>query len=184
VSSPTKLLAVERVQRAVALLPGEPAGTIAPRTAGAARFRATLAWPRPEDVPPGPTLPEGPGVARCSLVETDDPEAATRCIAGVIRAFTPLELAMDLEATLRTVTEVAALTEAMLEVEAARAVPPRVTSARALEGLARDLWEAGFSVRFEPSWTPAPEADVYLGIGGDEAAMEKFLRAHPSWSVA
>ncbi len=183
-SGRTKLVAVERVQRAVALLPDEPSGTIAPRTAGAVRFRATLAWPRPEDVPPGPMLLEVPGVARCSLAETDDPEAATRCIAGEIRALTLSELAMALEATLRTVTEVAALTEAMLEVEAARAFPPRVTSPRALEGLARDLWEAGFPVRFEPSWTPAPEAEVYLGIGGDGGALERFLRAHPSWSVA
>jgi len=177
VSTPTKLVAV-------ALLPDEPPGTIATRTAGAATFRATLAWPRLEDVPPGPILLEVPGVARCSLVETDDPETATRCLAGEIRAFAPSELARALEASLRTLTEVAALTEAMLEVEAARAVPPRVASARALEGLARDLWEAGFCVRFEPSWTPAPEADVYLGIGGDGGALEEFLRAHHSWSVA
>jgi hypothetical protein len=177
VSESTKLVAV-------ALLPDEPSGTIAPRTAGAVRFRATLAWPRPEDVPPGPPLLEVPKTARCSLAETDNPEAATRCVAGEIRALTPSELAVALEATLRTVTEVAALTEAMLEVEVARTVPPRVTSARALESLARDLWEAGFPVRFKPSWTPAPEADVYLGIGGDDGALESFLRAHPSWSVA
>ena len=183
-SGPTTRVAVERVQRAVALLPDEPSGTIAPRTAGVVRFRATLAWPRPENVPPGPTLPERPGVATASFAETDDPEAATRCIVGEIRALTPSELAMALEATLRTVTELAALTEAMLEVEATRAVPPRVTSARALEGLARDLWEAGFPVRFEPSWTPAPQAEVYLGIGGDGGDLERFLRAHPTWSVA
>jgi hypothetical protein len=181
VSAPTTLVAA---QRAVALLPDEPSGTIATCTAGAVRFRATLAWPRPESVPPGPTLLEESRVARCTLAETGDPESATRCIAGEIRALRPSELAVALETVLRSVTEVAALTEAMLEVEATRAVPPRVTSARALESLARGLWEAGFSVRFEPSWTPAPEADVYLGTGGDDGALEGYLRAHPSWSVA
>jgi len=183
VPTPAKV-AVERAQRAVALLPDEPAGTIAPRTAGAVKFRATLAWPRPVDMPRGPTLLEVPKAARCSLAQTDDPEAATRRLAGEIRALTPSELAWALEATLRTVTEIAALTEAMLEVETARAVPPGVASARALERLARDLWEAGFFIRFQPSWTPAPEADVYLGIGGDGGALERFLRSHPSWSVA
>jgi hypothetical protein len=181
VSAPTKLVAA---QRAVALLPEEPSGTIATRTAGAVRFRATLAWPRPDNVVPGLTLLEEAGVARCTVAESGDPESATRCIAGEIRALTPSELAVALETALRAVTEVAALTEAMLEVEAVRAVEPRVTSARALERLARDLWEGGFSVRFEPSWTPAPKADVYLGIGGDGGALERFLRAHPSWSVA
>ena len=180
-SAPTTLVAAQRV---VALLPDEPSGTIATRTAGAVRFRATLAWPRPENAPPQPALLEESGAAKCSLTQTGDPESATRCIAGEIRALTPSELAVALETALRSVTEVAALTEAMLEVEAARAVPPRVTSARALERLARDLWEAGFSVRFEPSWTPAPEAEVYLGIGGDGGALEGFLRKHPSWSVA
>jgi hypothetical protein len=181
VSAPTTLVAA---QRAVVLLPDEPSGTIATRTAGAVRFRATLAWPGPQNVPPKPTPLEESGAARYSLTQTGDPESATRSITGEIRALTPSDLALALETALRSVTEVAALTEAMLEVEAARAVRPRVASARALERLARDLWEAGFSVRFEPSWTPAPEADVYLGIGGDGGALESFLRAHPSWSVA
>ena len=146
-------------------------------------FRATLAWPHRGDVSPEPMLLEVPGLARCSLAETGSPEAATRCLVGEIRALTRVELGAALEAALRTVTEVAALTEAVLEVEAARAVPPRVASPRALEELARDLWEAGLSVRFGPSWTPAPEADVYLGTGGN-GAMEEFLRAHTSWSLA
>jgi hypothetical protein len=172
------------MRQAVALLPGEPAGTIATCTAGIVKFWATLSWPRPEDMPPGPMLLETLALARCSLAETEDPQTATRGLAGEIRALTPSELGSALEAALRSVTAVAARTEAILEVGAVRAVAPRIASARALEGLARDLWGAGFSVRFDRSWAPSPEADVCVGVGGDGGGLKEFLRAHPSWSVA
>ena len=90
------------------------------------------------------------------------------------------ELGAALEAVLRSVTALAGLTGAMLEVGAVRAVPPRVASPRAVEVLARDLWNAGFAVRFGPTWAPAPEADVYVGGGG---GLREFLRSHPSWSI-
>ena len=162
------------------LLPGEPAGTIATRTAGAVGFEATLAWRCREDVPPEPVLLELPAAARWSI--TADPETATRRLAGEIRAFSPSELASALEAALRSVTAVAALTEAMVEVGAVRSAPPRVASPRAVEELARDLWSAGFPVRFGPSWESAAEADVYVGLGDGE--LQEYLRSHPSWSVA
>jgi hypothetical protein len=165
----------------VALLPGEPAGKIATRTAGVVKFRATLAWRRPEDLPLRPVLPEIHGALRCSFAEHGDPEAARRWLAGEIRAFTPSELGSALEAALRSMTAVAALTEATLEVGAVRTVSPRVASARALETLARDLRDAGFRVRFGRSWTPALEADVWVGAG--DGALREFLRSHPSWSV-
>jgi hypothetical protein len=168
-------------RRTVALLPAEPAGTITTRAAGAIAFEATLAWRHPEEVPSEPILPELRGAARCSIAETDGPEAAARCLAAEIRAFSPAELGAALEAVLRCVTAVAGLTEAMLEVGAVRSVPPRVASPRALEELAYDLWSAGFPVRFGASWTPAPEADVYVGSGG---GVREFLRSHPSWSLA
>jgi hypothetical protein len=171
-----------RTRQTVALLPDEPAGTIATCTAGVVKFWATLAWPGLEDMPPGPMHLET--LARCSLAETEDPEAATRGLAGEIKAFTPSELGSAVEAALRSVTAVAALTEAILEVGAVRAVPPRVASARALERLARDLWGAGFPVRFGRSWTPSWGADVCVGVGGDGGALNEFLGAHPSWSVA
>ncbi|MCA1688750.1 MAG: hypothetical protein LC714_09245, partial [Actinobacteria bacterium] len=165
----------------VALLPGEPAGKIATCTAGAIEFGATLAWRSREDVPPEPIFLELHDAARCSIAVAESPEAATRRLAGEIRSFTQAELAAALEAALRAVTTVAALTEAMLEVDAVRTVPPGVASPRALEELARDLWDAGFTVRFGPSWTPAPGAEVCVGTDGD---LQEFLRAHPSWSVA
>ena len=155
---------------------------IATRTAGVVEFEATLAWPSPQDVPPGPLLPEFKSAARCSITETEDPETATRCLTGEIRALKPSELGSTLEAVLRAVTAVAALTEAMLEVGAVRTVLPEVPSARALEELACDLWSAGFAVKFGPSWASAPEADVYLGSGDGE--LQEFLRSHPSWSIA
>jgi hypothetical protein len=142
---------------------------------------ATLAWRSLKDVPPEPILPELRGGARCSITMTGSPEAATRRLAGEIRALTAKELASALEAALREVTTVAALTEAILEVGAVRSVPPGVASRRALEELARDLCDAGFRVRFGPSWTPAPYAEVCVGTGGD---LQEFLLMHPSWSVA
>jgi hypothetical protein len=79
---------------------------------------------------------------------------------------------------------VAALTEATLEVGAVRSVPPGVASPLALEVLARQLGEAGLSVRFEASWAPAAQrADAYLGVGGNEGLLRDFLRSHPSWSL-
>ena len=142
-----------------------------------------LAWRNPDDVPRGPTLLGPPGAVRCTLSEVKGPEPATRRLVGEVSALTQADLGAALEAVLRALTTAAALTEAILEVGAVRSVPPRVASPRALERLARDLWAAGFSVRFEPSWTRAPAAEAYLGVGGRDDLAE-FLRSHPSWSPA
>ena len=133
-------------------------------------------------MPTGLVLPELDGAARCSVTEAGGPEAATRRISGELTALSPAELDSALEAALRSLTAVAALTEGLLEVGAASTVPPRVASRLALEELARDLWRAGFTVRFGPSWAPARcAADAYVGSGGE---VREFLRLHPSWSVA
>ena len=151
--------------------------------AGAAEFRATLAWRSPEDVPLEPTLVGPFAAARYSLAESEGPEAATRYLSGELKALSQADLGAALEAVLREVTTFATLTEATLEVRAVRSLPPRVASPRALEGLARDLWEAGFPVRFARSWTPAPVAEAYLGLGVREDLFE-FFRWHRSWSPA
>jgi hypothetical protein len=138
-------------------------------------------------VPPHPTLPEWPGAgtARISVAETQDPgSSGRRIISGEIRALTQQELGSALDAVLRSVTTVAALTEAVLEVEAVRWATPKVGSAHSLQALARDLWEAGFPVRFGPSWTPGPGADVCVGVGGANRDLGAFLSVHPSWRVA
>ena len=174
----------DRTQRSVALLAGEPAGSIATRTAGAVEFEAMLSWRRQGDVPPEPVLPELlRGATRRSVTETEGPETATtRRLVGEIRSFEPAELGSALEATLRSLTATAALTEALLEIEAVCTVPPRVAPRWALEELARELWSAGFQVGFGPSWETAPEADAYVGSGAGE--LQEFLRAHPLWSTA
>jgi len=142
-----------------------------------------LSWRGPEEMPPLPTLPGWSGAesARISVSETEDPESPGRRLAGEISALTQPELGSALEAVLRSVTKVAALTEAVLEVGAVRTVTPKEASPAALQELARDLGDAGFPVRFAPTWTPAPEADVCLGVGGANGDLRDFLSAHPSW---
>jgi hypothetical protein len=109
---------------------------------------------------------------------------ATRRIAGEIKALSQAGLGAALAEALRELTRVAALTEATLEVGAVRSVVPRVASPLALQRLARDLREAGLSIRFEDSWTPAAQrADAYLGVGGHDD-LHDFLRSHPAWSLA
>ena len=136
-------------------------------------------------MPPRPALPEYPrvGTARISVAETDDPGSTRRRVLGEIRALTLQELGSALDAALRGVSTAAALTEAVLEVEAVRWATPKAASQRALQELARDLWEAGFPVRFGPSWTPAPGADVCVGAGANRD-LEDYLSAHPSWRIA
>jgi hypothetical protein len=167
--------------RTVALLSEEPTAKIATRTAGAIEFEARLAWRSQEDMPPEPILPELLlGSARCTIVAAGQ-DGVTRHLAGEIRAFTPSRLASALEAVLRSITTLAALTEAVLEVGAARSVQPAYPSPLALEVLARDLSGAGFPVHFGPSWALAPAgADVCVGTGGE---VHEFLRAHPAWGV-
>lgn len=151
--------------------------------AGAAEFQATLAWRSPGNVPDELALSKPPGPVRCSIAESEGPGAATRSLSGELRALSQADLAAALEVLLREVTTFAALTEATLEVRAARSLPPRVASPRALEMLACDLWEAGFPVRFAASWTPAPQAGVYLGVEGREDLCE-FIKSHASWREA
>ena len=118
-----------------------------------------------------------------SRAETDEPGSATRYIVGEIRAFTQQELGSALEAVLRSVTTAAALTEAVLALEAVRSVTPKAPSPHALQELARDLWEEGFPVRFAPSWRLAPQADACVGAGTNRD-LGAFLSRHPSWRIA
>jgi len=162
---------------------GDPAGTVATTTAGLLEFSATLSWERVEDVPPSPTLPALPEAARCSVVETDDPTTGRRGILGEILALSERDLGLALETVLRSLTTTAALSDAVLETRAARVTPPATAPSATLQALALDLWEAGFEVRFAPSWTPVPEDAIGLGVLGAEKELESFLRAHPSWTL-
>jgi hypothetical protein len=163
---------------------GDPAGTIATSTAGLIEFSAALSWDRLEDVTEAPTLPALPKTARCSVFETDDPTQCRREILGEILALSERDLGSALETVLRSLTITAALSEAVLETRAARVMPPGSAPAATLQALARDLWEAGFRVRFATSWTPVPDGAVGLGVLGAEQDLNGFLQAHPSWRVA
>jgi hypothetical protein len=160
---------------------GDPAGTVATRTAGLLEFSATLSWKRIGDLPLAPTLPTLPETARCSVVETDDPEMGKRGILGEILAFSDRDLGSALQNVLRSLTISAALSDAMLETRAARVIPPASAPATTLQTLALDLRDAGFGVRFAPSWTSVPEGAVGLGILGAEQELQSFIEAHLSW---
>ncbi len=170
--------------RTLVLPTGEPAGTVATSTAGVAEFGATLLWVRVEDVPTGPVLPILPETVRCSVVETGEPGEARREILGEILALTERDLGFALEAVLRSLTSGAAISGALLETRVVRVTRPRTTPSRTVQTLALDLWNAGFAVRFGPSWTPAPCGGVAVGFRGGEKELRRFFGEHPSWEMA
>jgi hypothetical protein len=161
----------------------EPAGTVATSAAGLVEFSATLLWRREEDLPKGPTLGALPHSARCSVVETDDVAGRKREILGEILALSEGHLGRALESVLRSLSIAAALSDAVLESRAARVTPARVAPAAGLQTLALDLRDAGFGVRFAPTWTPLAEGELGLGVLGAERELEDFLEAHSSWSM-
>jgi hypothetical protein len=145
-------------------------------------FRAKLSFGGAEDVPGEPTLRALPTGARLSVVETDD-GAGAREILGEILALSDAELGNALENVLRSLTVAAALEDAILETSAARLEPVRPAPAGPLQTLALDVLDAGFPVRFAPTWTPLSEGELGLGVGGAEERLLAFLAAHPSWST-
>src|SRR5215210_1681396 len=159
----------------------DPAGTVATCTAGLLEFSATLSWNRVEDLPQAPTLPALPETARCSVVETDDPATGRRGILGEILALCERDLGSALQAVLRSLTTSAALSDAVLETRATRVAPLASAPATTLQALALDLRDAGFEVRFAPSWTPVPVGAIGLGVLGAEQELQSFLEAHLSW---
>ena len=102
-------------------------------------------------------------------------------ILGEILALSERDLGSALEAVLRSLTIAAALSDAIIETSAARSRTPCPAPASALQGMAIDLWDAGFGVRFAPSWTPVPPGALGLGVSGSEQGLMGFLAAHPSW---
>ena len=124
-----------------------------------------------------------PERARCSFVQTDDPETRRRGILGEILALSEQNLGAALENVLRSLIASAALSDAVLESRVARLTPPASALATTLQALALDLRDAGFEVRFAPSWTPVPRGAIGLGILGAEQDLQDFIEAHHSWSA-
>ena len=166
--------------RAGVLVTGDPAGTLATRTAGLVDFWATLEW---DEAPPNPPscLPASGTFFRHDLEETLDPTGKTLQISGAIRSMTEAGLGAGLGLVMRSVGNAAALSGAVLEMRSFREYAPRPAPPGPLQALALDLWRAGFPVRFAPSWTPADTRPLSLGGGGEEGALREFLRTSPLW---
>ena len=133
-------------------------------------------------MPGEPTLGALPAGARLSVLETDD-GSGTREILGEILALSEAELGSALENVLRSLAIAATLGDAILETSAARRQPVRPAPAGPLQALALDVLEAGFPVRFAPTWTPLSEGEIGLGVGGAEEKLRAFIGSHPSWSM-
>ena len=171
-------------ERTLVLPTGEPAGTVATLTAGVAEFGATLVWDRAEDAPPGPLLPVLSETVRCSVVQTGEAGEARCEMLGEILALTQRDLGSALETILRSLTSEAAISGALLETRVVRVTPPRSIPSLTVQSLALDLWDAGFAVRFGPSWTPSSDGGVAVGFGGAERELTSFFGEHPSWELA
>ncbi|MBA4115897.1 MAG: hypothetical protein H0X71_05555 [Rubrobacter sp.] len=168
----------------LALLPGEPAGRIPTRSAGAVFFEATLTMRPGEEIPSGPILGEPtPGARFYSLTRTDDPTSGTYKISCEIRALHLNPLTAALNTVLRSVTVHAALAEAVLEARALRLAEPSVTPDYLVEKLARQLLQYGLRPTFGPSWAPVAGADVSVGTRGREEELQAFLHSYPGWKL-
>lgn len=124
------------------------------------------------------------GAGARTLADFENRESATRTLRAEITGLTRAEIGAALEDALRSVAAYAALTDAILETRAIYGSPPRVVPAAALGSLARDLYDAGFAVRFAPSLTPTPDAGVPLGMRGAEKELREFLEANSEWELA
>ena len=122
-----------------------------------------------------------PGARFYSLDRTRDAASGNAEISCEIRALHVEQLTGALEAVLRSVAAHAAITEAVLETRAVRLADPSAAPSPLVEALARQLSDAGLRPSFGPSWTPAPGADLSVGIRGLEDAFETFMAANPVW---
>lgn len=107
-------------------------------------------------------------------------------VEGEVRAFEEV-LGRSVEAVMRRISGVAAHFDAVLEVRVVRDASVRTAFGGAAPALVRDLSEAGFAVWTEDLWLPAPEGDVWLGVGerGEEPgeSLAEFLGSHSDWEV-
>lgn len=129
----------------------------------------------------GALLPLASSEYRRSIAEIDAPDTPNRVLSAELLAFDEARRSRLLEETLRSITNYAALSGAILEMRAVRTTRSITSSPQAVEELTRDLRYVGFRVRFGRSWCLSPGADVCVGIGGGD--LERRLREHPAWRV-
>lgn len=172
----------------VALLPEVPACTISTHTAGAVEFTASLTWRNQEDMSNNHIIQSISALdgfrVRSTLRETGDLERVTRNVSGEILAMTEEDLGFALDAVLRAVGDVAALSEAVMETRAVRLASPREVPAWLVKRLGRDLSKAGFEVDSVPVWTAANGVDVCVGADGIREDLEYCLTHGSAWRVS
>ncbi len=147
-------------------------------------FRASLWWRRPEDVPPENLWPEVSGPVRKAFAVEEKLPDAGRSLRVELRALDDGVLGDALDAALRSVTATAAITDAILETAVVRLAAAQCAAADLVGQMARDLWRAGYRVRFGTSWTPVSGAALALGAGGRRAELETFLLEDGLWEAA
>ena len=150
--------------------------------AGAIELWASLAWESPAGVPSENLLPMVSGAVKPLLVESPGTDEATRFVAGEIRGFDPRSTAQALDDALRTLTSMAALSEAVLETRVLQQAPPWVAQGALVGKVSRELWDAGFSVTFGRSWESIADADLAIGVGGS-AELEELFKEGFSWET-
>lgn len=174
----------------VGLMEGEPAGVIPTRHAGRAEFEATLEWPpgREGSTSVASWLPElfasdgdGDGV-RGSFEESCGRELTA--VRASLWCIEEEALCSVLDETLRVVSSVATVREAVLRTRVTRPGGIWSPAPGAVELLAGRLWRSGMRVGFGVSWSPAvSEVDVMVGCGGVREELVRALSAGVSSGV-
>lgn len=176
-----------RERHAVTLLPGEPAGLLATRTAGVVRLEATFC-PEPGGKLPRPLLPALPGLdagaVRHSVEETEDLETGERGLSCEIRALREEDLGAAVDAALRALTVAATRAEAVLSTRVLRGARPEAPPPGVIRELARDLRASGLPAAPGPLWSAGEGGGVYLGCRGREPELGAFVEEHPSLRMA
>ncbi len=121
---------------------------------------------------------------RRTITEKTDQEAVRREISGEVAAFETRQLSRLLEETLRTLTEFAALSDAVLEVRTVRVSHTIEVASGVVRQVARDLCSGGHRVEVGPSWSRKMPLEAIMGIGvGEASGVADFVRSCPAWTV-
>lgn len=153
---------------------------MATRAAGRADFLAVFEWEVAPELQPR-CVPEPDGAVRYDLSEEPSPCGTRLEVRGSVAAVSGLGGA--LERIMRRSAEEAAVSGAVLEMRVLREATPRPFPPDLVQALARDLWRAGFPVRFGPCWEPVGDAGLAVGAGDGEERLHEFLGEHPFWGT-
>ncbi len=131
-----------------------------------------------------PILPITSEEYRRTITEPENAGPVYREISGEVAAFEPRHLSRLLEETLRTLTEFAALSDAVLEVRTVRISHAIEVASGAVREVARDLSSGGHRVEVGPSWSRKMPPEAVVGIGvGDNPGVAGLIRSLPAWTV-